>query len=156
MKNISSDLLDTVIQQAKASTRLRKNYNFHETAEDTLHRMLNALEPDTYVQPHMHKNPDKREAFVILRGRALVITFDDNGTITRRSVIKPGGENLGVEIPAGEYHTIIALETGTVVYEVKDGPYKVSDDKNFAPWAPAEGDADAQEYLQGLINEVSV
>jgi cupin fold WbuC family metalloprotein len=153
MKNISKSLLDDVSHQAKESARLRKNFNFHETAEDTLHRMLNALEPDTYVQPHMHKNPDKREAFVILRGKALVITFDNEGKVTARTVIEPGGENLGVEIPAGEYHTIIALKPGTVVYEVKDGPYKVSDDKNFAPWAPAEGDADAQVYLQRLVDE---
>lgn len=153
MKNISLELLNDVSSQAKSSARLRKNYNFHENAEDTLHRMLNALEPNTYVQPHMHKNPDKREAFVILRGKALVIIFDKDGNVTEKTTIKPGGENLGVEIPAGEYHTIAALEPNTVVYEVKDGPYKVSDDKNFAPWAPAEGDEDAQEYLQRLIKE---
>ncbi len=154
MKNINRELIDAVIEQAKTSPRLRKNYNFHENAEDTLHRMLNALEPGTYVQPHMHKNPDKREAFVILRGKAMVLIFDDQGNVTGKTIIAPGGENLGVEIPAGEFHTIIALEPETVVYEVKDGPYKVTDDKNFAPWAPAEGDSDAQEYLQRLLKEV--
>jgi len=151
MKKIDQDLINEVSQRAKESTRLRKNYNFHLSAEDPLHRMLNALEPETYVQPHMHKNPDKREAFVILRGKAMVITFNEVGQIQEKITLQPGGENIGVEIPAGEYHTIIALEQGTVVYEVKDGPYKVADDKNFAPWAPAEGDMEAKAYLKSLI-----
>jgi len=99
----------------------------------------------------MHKNPDKREAFVILSGKAMVITFNEVGQIQEKITLQQGGENIGVEIPAGEYHTIIALEQGTVVYEVKDGPYKVADDKNFAPWAPAEGDMEAKAYLKSLI-----
>lgn len=151
MKKINQQLLTKVSLQAKESTRLRKNFNFHETAEDTLHRMLNALEPNTYVQPHKHKNPDKREAFVILKGKAMVITFSEDGEIREKVILQPEAENLGVEIPPGEYHTIIALAPDTVVYEVKDGPYKVSDDKNFAPWAPAEGAEQAQKYLQRLI-----
>lgn len=151
MKKINQHLLTKVSLQAKESTRLRKNFNFHETAEDTLHRMLNALEPNTYVQPHKHKNPDKREAFVILKGKAMVITFSEDGEIREKVILQPEAENLGVEIPPGEYHTIIALAPDTVVYEVKDGPYKVSDDKNFAPWAPAEGAEQAQKYLQRLI-----
>jgi cupin fold WbuC family metalloprotein len=153
MKKIDQDLINEVSQQAREAPRLRKNYNFHQAAEDTLHRMLNALEPETYVQPHVHKNPDKREAFVILRGKAMVVIFDEQGTVTEKTIIAPGEENLGVEIPAGEYHTIISLESGTIVYEVKDGPYMVSDDKKFASWAPAEGDEDAQAYLQRLIKE---
>lgn len=154
MKIINKSLLDQVSAQAKTSDRLRKNYNFHETAEDTLHRMLNALEPDTYVQPHKHENPDKREAFILLRGKLAVITFDDQGGIGQTTILEPGNETFGVEIPPRMYHTIIALQPDTVVYEVKDGPYRVSDDKNFAPWAPAEGDEHAQAYLQSLLEKI--
>ena len=66
---IHSDNLKKLKQQATYSPRLRKNYNFHKDPEDTLHRMLHAMNPGTYVQPHKHEDPDKREVFIILEGK---------------------------------------------------------------------------------------
>lgn len=153
MHIINSSLLEGVIQQARTSPRLRKNYNFHPTLDDILQRMLNALEPGTYIQPHKHENPDKVEAFILLTGKMLIIIFDETGNITHHTVLSRESGVCGIEIPARVWHSIIALETGTVVYEVKNGPYSPIDDKNFAPWAPKEGAPECEAYIHSLLKQ---
>ena len=153
---INNKLLDAVSSRAKVSLRLRTNHNFHTTPSDTLHRMLNAVEPFSYVCPHKHENPDKREAFIILRGKMLVVEFDHGGNVTNHIILDPLTGNFGVELPPATYHTIIALAPDTVVYEVKDGPYDVSNDKGFAPWAPIENSADCQAYLTQLLDNLNI
>lgn len=152
---INSVLLNKVGAEAIVSSRKRKNYNFHETLNDPINRMLNAVEPGSYVQPHKHQNPDKREVFLLLRGRMAVVFFNDEGAITSFSILDITNGNFGVEIPAGQWHTIVSLQTGTVVYEIKDGPYKQEDDKNFATWAPKEGDDSCGEYMDSLMAKMN-
>lgn len=151
MISINQALIQSLSQQAKASPRLRANHNFHTELSDPINRMLNAMEPGTYVQPHKHENPDKREAFIILSGEVAVITFDSNGTPREYRILTAGGDCIGVEIPAGTFHTLVVLRSGTVCYELKDGPYDVLTDKQFALWAPKEGDAACEAYLNGLL-----
>jgi len=127
------------------------NYNFHEHYSDTLQRMLNAMEPLSYIQPHKHENPDKREVFFSLRGRILVIEFDESGNITDHTLLDPLSGNFGAEIPERTFHTIIALDPGSVAYEIKDGPFSPINDKNFASWAPIEGTLQTEEYLRNLL-----
>ena len=131
------------------------NHNFHEYYGDTLQRMLNAMESFSYIQPHKHENPDKREVFFVLRGRFVVIEFDGVGNITDHILLDPLAGNYGAEIPERTFHTIIALDPDTVAYEVKDGPYAPIDDKNFAPWAPKEGAAEVEEYLKELLLKIT-
>ncbi|MDJ1504083.1 WbuC family cupin fold metalloprotein [Xanthocytophaga agilis] len=149
---INQALLDQVTEKARTVPRLRMNHNFHQTPTDLLNRMLNAMEPGTYVRPHKHENPDKREAFLILRGRILVVAFDEKGEIKDHVELNPVLGNFGLEIPPRTYHTLIALETGSVLYELKDGPYNPTDDKQFAPWAPEEGTTEATTYMENLLN----
>ncbi|MFZ4571070.1 MAG: WbuC family cupin fold metalloprotein, partial [Bacteroidales bacterium] len=132
--------------------RRRKNYNFHKEYSDTLQRLLNAMEPMSYVRPHKHEDPDKREVFFALRGRILVVEFDESGNIADHIILDPLNGVFGAEIPEKTFHTIVSLETGTVAYEVKDGPYSPISDKNFAAWAPFEGSPDALPYLEKLVN----
>lgn len=155
MIKLTDDFLDKASEEARKSARLRINYNFHQL-KDPVNRMLNALEPGTYIQPHKHENPDKFEVFLALRGKFAVIIFDDDGNITDTSVLEPEKGNYGVEIPPKTYHTLIALESGSVAYEIKEGPYVPAIAKNFAPWAPAENEKDAQLYLQNLIIQSGV
>lgn len=82
MIKITDEFLDVTSRQAKQSPRRRMNYNFHPSHEDPFHRLLNAMEPGTYVQPHKHENPDKFEIFLALRGRFVVFIFDELGNIT--------------------------------------------------------------------------
>ncbi len=151
MIKIDDALIDVTSQKAKESPRQRMNHNFHKKASATLQRMLNAIEPGTYCQPHKHENPDKVEAFFVLRGKVAVVEYDDNGTVTDHVILDNSKGSYGTEIPPGVWHSIIALEEGTVCYEVKDGPYNPDTDKNFAPWAPAEGDESVDNYLSDVL-----
>jgi cupin fold WbuC family metalloprotein len=154
MLRIDNQLIETVIDKASKSERKRSNLNFHKHSGDTLQRMLNVLNPDSYVCPHKHENPDKREAFLILKGELLVIEFDDQGNISNHCILSASEGNYGVEMSPRIYHTIIALQPSTVVYELKDGPYNPDTDKNFAPWAPAEGDSKALKYLKDITTAI--
>jgi len=156
MIKISETTLTDLTQEAFASKRLRKNRNYHPTYEDPVNRMLNAFEPNTYVCPHRHKDPDKEEVFIILRGKLLIIEYDDEGKVLDTCILDPGSGNYAVEIPAGVWHSAISLESGTVVYEIKNGPYEPLSDKNFAAWAPAEGDSSAKEYIQSLLKNFNI
>lgn len=153
LKIATPELLDELSQKAMNSPRKRLNHNFHDDLADPINRMLNALEPGTYIQPHRHKNPDKREVFIVLRGTLVVVFFDDSGTPTDFVLLNRDKGNYAVEIPVGAWHTLISLESGSVVYEVKDGPYLPLSDKNFASWAPKEGDPGCDEYLVRLTEQ---
>lgn len=148
--------LNQLSNQALQSKRLRKNFNFHTEASDVLQRMLNAIEPGTYVQPHKHESPDKREVFIVLRGRVLVVEFTSQGDIASHVVLDHSTGHFAVEFAPGIYHAMYSLQTGTVVYELKDGPYSPADDKHFASWAPREGDAGCSEYLSTLFQRLAI
>lgn len=153
---IDQQLASRVTGEAKGSGRLRKNHNFHSDYADPVNRLLNAFEPGTYVRPHRHESPDKFEVFIVLSGEALVIRFDNAGAIIEHAVLDSARGIYGVEFAPREWHTIVSLATGTVLYEVKPGPYAPSDDKNFAPWAPVEGSPDAAAYLASLLAKLQI
>ncbi len=118
---IDEQLLNMVSAQAKDSPRLRMNYNFHQSLEDKCHRMLNAVEPGTVVPIHRH--PTKDESFVILRGKVRVTTHNDDGSIIEDVVLSQERGNYGVDIPQGVWHKLESLETGSVIFECKEGPF---------------------------------
>ena len=144
---IDRDFLDRVSAQAKTSPRRRRNHNFHASESDTCNRLLNAIEPDSYIQPHCHNDATKDETLVAVRGRLGVIFFDERGAVTATAVLAPAGESVGVNIPHGMYHTLVALDPGSVFFEAKAGPYARLTPQEKAPWAPAEGDPRASSYL---------
>lgn len=154
IKKISAETLRKLTVEAIASPRKRKNLNLHEELSDSLQRLLNAIEPGTYLQPHKHENPDKRELFIILKGKALVVIFTPEGEISDHFLLDPLNGKYAVEIPAGVWHTVISMEHGTVFIEVKDGPYTPLDDKNFASWAPPENHPDCESYTNGLLKKL--
>lgn len=147
---IDAALLDAVSAEAKASPRLRKNRNFHRDDEQPGHRLLNAIEPGSYIAPHRHLDPSKDETMVVLRGRLGLVLFDDAGQAVSAPTLGAGGDALGVDIPHGAWHSVLALDAGTVFLEAKAGPYRALTAEERAPWAPAEGDAAADAYWQTL------
>ena len=118
---INKNLLDQVSEQAKASPRLRMNYNFHQSLEDKCHRFLNAVEPGSVVP--IHKHPTKDESFVILRGKVRVTTHKDDGSIIEDVVLSQESGNYGVDIPKNVWHKLESLESGSVIFECKEGPF---------------------------------
>ena len=150
LKLIEASVLDETSKKAAASKRQRMNHNFHELS-DKVQRMLNAIEPESYVRPHRHSDPPKIEVFLILRGRAAAFLFDEDGSIQDFAILEPNGKTPGVEIAPGQIHTIVSLEKGTIFFETKDGPYIAVRDKDFASFAPPpEETLAAREYLTRL------
>lgn len=138
--------LDALTTAARASDRRRRNRNFHAVSSHPAQRLLNAIEPDSYVQPHRHRLADRDETIVMVRGAVGIVVFDEDGRITRTAVLRAGGENVGAHLPANTFHTLVALEPGSVFFEAKAGPYDAATDKELAPWSPAEGAAEAMAY----------
>ena len=118
---IDKNLLDQVTEQAKASERLRMNYNLHDSLDAKAQRLLNALEPGTVLPIHRHNHT--AETYIVLRGCINVTFYNDNKTIIEKHLVTPSQGIYGVHIPAGQWHTLEVLESGTVIFEVKDGPY---------------------------------
>ncbi|NOZ93334.1 MAG: WbuC family cupin fold metalloprotein [Acidobacteria bacterium] len=141
----SIEQLQELAKAACEHPRGRLNLNIHSELRDPVQRFFNAMEPGSYVRPHRH-GTGRWELFVALAGRAAVLIFDDCGTVTARSVISPRGPDLAVEIQDGVFHAVAALESGTLLLELKPGPYHPIEDKDFAGWAPAENSASAAPF----------
>jgi cupin fold WbuC family metalloprotein len=152
---ISRDLLEGAIAVSHSSPRRRVIQPFHRDESALLHRMFNAVQPGSYIPPHRHLDPPKAESWLVVRGSLAFFTFDEQGNIQECLAISAAGDVFGVDLEPGVYHTFLALEPDTVVYEVKSGPYSPSTDKTFPPWAPREGSAEAAAYLAHLEAEFS-
>jgi cupin fold WbuC family metalloprotein len=148
---LDTHTVDGAVEAARSSPRGRIIAPFHKSDADPLHRMLNAVEPHSYIRPHRHLDPPKAEAWLVLRGSVAFFTFEDDGRVRDALELAAGSDAFGVDLAAGVYHSFIALSTGTVIYEVKPGPYRASDDKSFAPFAPTEGSPDAPAYMASLL-----
>ena len=118
---IDRELLDKVSEQAKTSSRLRMNFNYHHSLDDKCHRFLNAVEPGTLVPIHRH--PTKEETFVLLRGKVKVTTHNDDGSIIESVALCPEEGRYGVNIPKGVWHKVESLASGSCFFECKEGPF---------------------------------
>lgn len=120
---ITQALLDTLTTQAQGSPRLRMNLDLRNSVDDTSQRMLNAIEPGSVVPIHRHRHTS--ETVVCLRGRIVEEFYDELERIcTEAIVLSPNSPTMALNIPAGQWHTVRSLESGTVILEVKDGPYE--------------------------------
>ncbi|MEZ7913429.1 WbuC family cupin fold metalloprotein [Macellibacteroides fermentans] len=118
---LDTQLLDTITEQAKESPRLRMNYNLHDSLEAKAQRLFNALEPGTVLPIHRHRHT--AETYILVRGKMKVEYYNQNKELTDTEILDPAEGKYGLHVPAGQWHTVIPLESGTMVFEVKDGPY---------------------------------
>jgi cupin fold WbuC family metalloprotein len=156
MIKIDQNIIAELAEKAGNIPRKRINFNFHKAPSDPLQRLLNVMQPGTYLQPHKHENPDKREVFIVLTGRFLAVEFDEKGSIADSMILDPLKGNFAAEVPARTYHSIICLEPNSAIYELKDGPYDPLDDKNFAVWAPKEGTEGCREFLNKILHDCGI
>lgn len=119
---ITQALLDELTAKAKASPRLRMNYDLRNSAEDGSQRMLNAIEPGSPLPIHRHRHSS--ETVVCLRGRLQEFFYNETGEKTEVIELSPDGPVVALNIPIGQWHTVRVLESGTVILECKDGPYE--------------------------------
>jgi len=149
MKQISASQLDELAQAAQVSPRRRANLNLHATLTDPVQRLAIAMEPDTLIRPHRH--PHTWELLYPLRGRFVVLHFDDTGVVSGRAVL--GEETAVLETAAGQWHAVLSLDTGGVIFEVKHGPYAPTEAADFAPWMADPSPALLDWYGSALPGE---
>lgn len=118
---ITLSIITQVSSEAKSSSRLRMNYNLHESFEDQVQRMFNTLEPGTIVPVARH--PYSNETLNMLRGKLRVLIYNDKKNVIEDVVIAPNTENIGYHIPKGTWHRVESLEHGTICFETREGPY---------------------------------
>lgn len=118
---IDKKLLDNVSTKAKASDRLRMNFNLHDSLDAKAQRLLNALEIGTMLPIHRHRHT--AETYILLRGKIRVMFYNEMGGETASFLLDPLSGNYGVQIPIAQWHTLEVLEDDSVIFEVKDGPY---------------------------------
>jgi len=149
---IDDVLLSRKARDAMANPRKREIHFFHHGDDDHLHRMLNCLQPGSYIRPHRHWDPPKDEAIFLLKGLVGFVSFDDQGnTGGERFVLLDKNRGFyGIDWRAGVWHTFFALEADTVVIEMKSGPYAPATDKDFAPWVPEEGTPEGMRWIADL------
>ena len=149
LRPIDAETLERARAGARASPRRRAILRFHDH-DEPVQRMLNAVEPDSYVRPHRHEAPDKTEVFLVLAGRACVCRWDDSGSLLESVEIAAEGPRRGVEIPPRVWHSLVALEPGTVLYELIEGPFLEASHKRHASWAPEEGSEAGRRFHDAL------
>jgi cupin fold WbuC family metalloprotein len=145
-----AECFEQLTAAAQASVRRRKNLDFHAFASHPAQRLLNAVEPNSYIRPHRHLDLSKDETFVVLRGALGLVLFDEDGNVTASRLLRPEGDMVGAHVPARTFHCLVSLARGSVFFEAKAGPYDAATDKDWPSWAPSEGAPEASAYLERL------
>ena len=151
LKLLDQALINQVVERSRISPRLRCSHNFHDSHDEPVQRCLLALQPGTYVRPHRHLRPfgiNGFELLLVLQGAIGLIVVDEDGQVIQHQTMAAGDSLIGVEIPAGAYHSLMALKPDTVLFEVKAGPYRAETDKDFLASFPQEGTLAATQQLQ--------
>jgi cupin fold WbuC family metalloprotein len=157
IKVFSVECLDLLVTQAKNSPRLRQHSNIHLDYTDPCQRLFNSIEPDSYIRPHYHGI----ETLFAIRGLMALIVFNGDGAIEgiQRFGIGSSSGTLniaaGIEIPSNKWHTVVSLASGSILLEIKAGPFDPNMPKSFAPWAPDEGTSDGANYLKQLMEKIN-
>lgn len=129
MNIIDDQLLQAVSKQAKENNRLRKNYNLHDSLDAPVQKLLNALEPKTEIPIHRHTNTS--ETYILLKGKIKVVFYSNDKQVTNEVILSPIDGSYGIDIPKGQWHKIEVLESGSVIFEVKEGPYQPIKNKDI-------------------------
>lgn len=119
---LNRELLDTISFQAKGTTRLRMNYNLHESLDAKVQRLFNAMEPGTVIPIQRHRNT--AETLILVRGRMKVELYDGDKNVIESAILSHELGNYGIHIPVGVWHCVEVIEPNTVMFEVKEGPYE--------------------------------
>ncbi|WP_417067880.1 WbuC family cupin fold metalloprotein [Niveibacterium terrae] len=140
--------LAPALAAARLDARLRSARVLHRSPEEPVQRFFSAMQKASYVRPHRH--PDKDETLIAVRGRFLALVFGGDGEVFEAALLSAGGDAFGFHFPAGVWHGLVALEDGSVFFEVKNGPWRGAEDVEFAPWASEEGSREAVAFIERL------
>lgn len=150
--------LNDLNESAGLNLRLRQHLNIHESFQEPCQRLFNAVHVGSYIEPHRHLSDSKKELLLAVKGKFALIEFSHIGGFKSFTIF--GSEkycysensSYGVEIPTGCWHTVIALVEGSVLLEVKQGPFIQDSAKELASWAPAAGSSAVDDYVRSLYD----
>lgn len=162
LKNVSGDLfvpdaelVQKGLEYSRQSPRKRIILPLHRTQDARVQRMLNFMQPGTYIRPHRHNQPHAIETILVQQGAIYYLTFNNDGDVTRNLHISSSGLLPAlVDIEPGVWHSFLVLKHDTILFEVKNGPYDAKTDKEFADWAPEEFTKESQEWMDNLKRAV--
>mgnify|MGYP000169797144 FL=1 len=152
MRTVDERLYRELSRKASESPRRRAHHLLHASREDAVQRLAVVMHRATYIRPHRHALPQSWEQFCIHRGRAVALTFDDDGRVLERTELDAQRGPFIVEIEAGRWHTLTALEDDSLLSEYKQGPFRPIADGDWAAWTPAEGEAGAQALAEWFLD----
>lgn len=150
---LDSEIIRLGIAASLESERKRIILPIHRKQEAEVQRMLNFLQPGTYIHPHRHPMPNATESVVLLQGAIRFFTFDDTGNLLTDQLISATPIPGVIDIEPNVWHTFIVLKPVTILFECKKGPYNAETDKEFAGWAPEENSAGAASWMKKLVEQ---
>ncbi|HEY5653917.1 MAG TPA: WbuC family cupin fold metalloprotein [Pontiella sp.] len=151
---IDLSLLESATSASRKSPRRRIIQPLHKDGSNRLQRMINAVQPGSYIRPHRHA-VERGESIVVLSGGLLYLVFDDHGRVKQHFKVQAGTSCFGIDVDGGIWHSFIVLERDTVLFEVKPGPYDSVFDKEFALWAPEEYSPEVEAYIEELLQNLT-
>ncbi len=147
---LTPEVMEMGIKGSRTSKRKRIILPIHRTQEDRVQRMLNFLQPGTYIRPHMHPLEHATESLVLLKGSICFYRFSSEGDVQSSRILNAGTANSVADIQHRIWHSFTVLEEDTVLFECKLGPYDEIKDKIFASWAPPENSDGVKKWLAVL------
>lgn len=147
---ISKDQIESGIAASRKSSRKRMILPIHRKQDAEVQRMINFLQPGTYIRPHLHPMPHASESIVLLQGSIRFFTFDESGEVHTDHILRSNLIPDVIDIEPGTWHSFLVLEPDTIIFECKKGPYDAKTDKEFADWAPEEDDPEVLTYMKKL------
>lgn len=146
---LTDELIQQGIQSSRASDRRRIILPIHRVQDAEVQRMINFLQPDTYLRPHKHPLAHATESLVLIQGAILFFTYSDSGEVESKHRVDSRPFPGVLDIEPNVWHSFKVLETDTILFECKKGPYDAETDKIFASWAPEEGSNEAVNWHDG-------
>jgi cupin fold WbuC family metalloprotein len=147
---LDQPLFTTLLVDAAQNPRRRSARVLHQSYAEPVQRMLVAMQPDSYVQPHQHTDPNQWELFVILQGQADFLVFSATGQLLQKHRLAVGQSCCGLELSPGQFHSVIAVDGPVVFLEVKQGPFDPTAPRSYGSFAPAETEPHAGAFLQQM------
>lgn len=145
---LSEEMIEKGMRESRKSARLRIIQPIHRTQDAKVQRLINFLQPGTYIRPHKHPLPHSSESIILLQGAIRFMTFNDSGLkLTDRELMASPLPGV-IDIEPDVWHSFLVLQKDTVLFECKKGPYNAKTDKKFAGWAPEEGSTTVKEWME--------
>lgn len=148
---LSEHMIEDGLKASRQSERLRIILPIHREQDANVQRMINFLQPGTYIRPHKHPLDHASESLVLIQGSIRFYTFDEDGNMLTENHIHSKPIPGVIDIEPNVWHSFTVLEENTILFECKKGPYDTETDKVFAEWSPEEGSDDVNEWMEKII-----